>query len=156
MNTLKGGTGNMKWERWLRSPINNVIMILLISNMVMQIHYYPAVPQWLVFASLWVMVAYFAIWILFVLIFNRLHPNRKIRLITLIPPEFREEDEGQQWMNYRVTRRVYLLLCTAVPLGLVGIVYIPDGKAFAIVLLAVLGVAQQLLYWWELRKWEKN
>ena len=156
MNTLKGGTGNMNWERTLRSPIHNVIMILLLGNTVMQGHYRTDVPDGLFLLSLGVMTGYAACWFLLVLVHNRRRPDRAIRLITLMPPEFREEDEGQQWMNYRVTRRVYLLLCAAVPLGFAGIFLAPDGTAFSIALLTALGVAQQLMYWWELRKWEKN
>ena len=97
-----------------------------------------------------------AIWALLVIWHNRRSPERKIHLISFFPPEFREEDEGQQWMNYRVTRRVYMLYCSGIPLSILVTFLAADGKAAAIICLCLLGAVQQLMYWWELRKWEKG
>lgn len=49
------------------------------------------------------------------------HPARKIPFFHYIPVEFREEDEGLQWVTYRACRKTYIFLYSAVPAGLLAI-----------------------------------
>jgi hypothetical protein len=145
----------MKLERLLRSPLINAVLFILLGAALMLMHYGEYVPKWLLLAMMTVIVVYAAVWTALVMFHNRRHPQRRIHLNSCIPPEYREEDEGQQWMNYRVTRRVYMLYYSAVPVLLALIVIFPDGKAAAIAGLSILAAAQQMMYWWELRKWER-
>ena len=146
----------MTLERILRSPLVNVGMIVLMAAAILTLHYDKAVPDGVQAALIGLLAGYVVVWTVLVLLHNRRNPERKIRVVSLFPPEFREEDEGQQWMNYRVTRRVYMLYCTGIPLSILVIYLAADGKAAAFICLCLLAVIQQLLYWWELRKWEKG
>lgn len=146
----------MKMERLLRSPLVNAVVFLLIGATMLLVQYEHHFPGWLRLFMAAVLLGYVVIWTALVLIHNRRHPDRRIRLATYMPPEFREEDEGQQWMNYRATRRVYIMYYAAIPFILPLIMLLPDGKAAAIAAISLLGVAQQLMYWWELRKWDRS
>ncbi|WP_127583688.1 hypothetical protein [Paenibacillus koleovorans] len=146
----------MKLERLLRSPLLGAGLFFLMGAAMLLLYYQHLVPDWLRFIVAFGAVGLVFVWAVLALVHNRRHPERRIRLATFIPPEFREEDEGQQWINYRVTRRVYMLYYTAIPLLIGLIVVLPDGKAVAIGGLTFLGGLQQLLYWKGLRDWERS
>jgi hypothetical protein len=146
----------MNLERLLRSPLVNAVLCLLLGTDLLLLHHRDRMPERLPYWIAVLVLAYVAIWFTLVFIHNNRHPDRRIRMSFSIPSEFREEDEGQQWMNYRATRRVYMLYCAAIPTALVWIALAPDGTVAGIVSLTLLGATQQVMYWWELRKWEKN
>ncbi|MFD0672754.1 hypothetical protein [Cohnella sp. GCM10027633] len=146
----------MKLERILRSPLLSAGLFFLLGAAMLMAHYSQTVPEWLLYAMTIGSVGLCAVWVALCVVHNRRHPQRRIRFLTLVPPEFREEDEGQKWMNYRVTRRVYMLYYAAIPLLILLIMLVPDGTAAAIAGLAVLGGIQQLLYGYELRKWDRS
>lgn len=146
----------MNLERLLRSPLMNALLILLVGTAFLLMNKPGLVPERVLQALIFILLAYVVLWTTLVLFHNHRYPDRRIRLITYIPTEFREEDEGQQWINYRVTRRVYMLYCGAIPLVLALVSLAPDGTVAGIVSLTLLGALQQVMYWWELRKWEKN
>lgn len=146
----------MKLERILRSPLLSAGLFFLLGAAMLTAHYRQSVPDWSLYAMTVVPVGLCAAWAALTVIHNVRHPHRRIRFLTFVPPEFREEDEGQKWMNYRVTRRVYMLYYAAIPFLIGLIMLVPDGTAVAIAGLAVLGGIQQLLYGYELRKWDRS
>ncbi|MDR6551828.1 hypothetical protein [Paenibacillus qinlingensis] len=146
----------MKLERLLRSPLLGAFIFLLVGVAMLVLHYREFSPEWLRYAMTISTVSLVVIWTALVLFHNKRYPKRRIRLATFIPPEFREEDEGQQWINYKVTRRVYMLYYSAIPLLIGLVVLIPDGKAAAIGGLSLLGALQQILYWKGLRDWDRS
>ncbi|MBP1157589.1 MULTISPECIES: hypothetical protein [unclassified Paenibacillus] len=87
---------------------------------------------------------------------NLRHPARKIPFFHYIPVEFREEDEGLQWVTYRACRKTYIFLYSAVPVGLVLIAFGRSIPIVPIAMLTLIGVVPLLFYWWELRKWHKG
>ena len=55
------------------------------------------------------------LWLILTRIYNRKNPHDKIRLFGFIPSEFREIDEGQQWVTYKACRNVYIYYSIALP-----------------------------------------
>ncbi len=90
---------------------------------------------------------------------NRNHPDKKIKFITLIPPEFNESDEGEQWITYQACRRVYIYFYSVIPLFLAVVMLAKDTFLYELLptlVLVVLGIGQHIVYWSMARKLYKN
>ncbi len=109
--------------------------------------------SWLIF------FAWLIPYTILILIYNRNHPDKKIKFITLIPPEFNESDEGEQWITYQACRRVYIYFYSAIPFFL-AVVMLAKGTFLSEILptliLVALGIGQHIVYWSMARKLYKN
>lgn len=84
---------------------------------------------------------------------NKRFPDKKVKLITYIPYELREEDEGMQWITFKACRKVYIFYYFAVPIGILLVSNFHNKiPHFTIGLLVIFGVIQYLIYWFEIRK----
>ena len=87
------------------------------------------------------------LWLFLLKLYNRKHPDSQIKPFGLIPPEFREMDEGQQWVTYRACRNVYIYYSFALPI-VAGICFLFSGHLLIpICSIGALGIGQYLVYW---------
>lgn len=84
--------------------------------------------------------------------YNSKHPAKKIPIFTHIPYEFKEEDEGHQYITYRACRKVYIYYYFALPIAIGLIIIFKDAEWMPVFLLVMLGLGQYLTYWSEIRK----
>ena len=135
-------------ERLLRSPLVMIAMLVYLGVVYVGVQEeWPYGKLFIPFFTLF--IVYFGL----MLIHNKKHPARKIKLLTYIPYELREEDEGMQWVTFKATRKVYIFYYFAIPIGIVLVTMFHDIiPYFVIWLLVALGVIQYLIYWMEMRK----
>ncbi|WP_138420919.1 hypothetical protein [Aquibacillus sediminis] len=93
-------------------------------------------------------VVYFGL----IIYFNRKYPNRRIRIMTYIPYELKEEDEGHQYVTYRACRKVYIYYYFAIPVALVILILFNEIRLLPIFLLTGLGLGQYFIFWSEIKK----
>lgn len=87
------------------------------------------------------------LWLILTRIYNRKNPHDKIRLFGFIPSEFREIDEGQQWVTYKACRNVYIYYSIALPVT-AGICFLFSQHNFVPLLcIGLLGAGQYIVYW---------
>lgn len=84
--------------------------------------------------------------------YNHKHPDRKIPIITHIPYEFKEEDEGHQYITYRACRKVYIYYYFTIPLAIVFVSNFKDIEWIPVFVLTLLGLGQYFIYWSEIKK----
>ncbi|MGM8211547.1 hypothetical protein ACLIBH_02015 [Virgibacillus sp. W0430] len=134
-------------ERILRSPF--VMMAMLISIGVV---YVGVEEQWAFELFLYPVIIFFVTYLGLLIYHNKKYPNKKINIITYIPYELREEDEGMQWATYKATRKVYIFYYFAIPASIVFVTILHTVIPYiAIWILVVLGVIQYFIYWYEMR-----
>jgi len=92
---------------------------------------------------------------LFVAVHNLRHPERRIKLISFIPYEFNEEDEGQQWVTNRACRKVYIFFYFAIPYSALLMVLFPYFPEVPLLILFLLASTQYTIYWYETRRYLK-
>src|SRR5690625_3810870 len=102
-------------------------------------------------ADKWILFSYFglfAIYIALVVIHNHRNPDKKIALITFIPYELREDDEGIQWYTFKATRKVYIFYSMVIPISILAITifqdFIPYFPIWLFILLGVIVVSINL------------
>ncbi|QOV10202.1 hypothetical protein [Viridibacillus arvi] len=83
---------------------------------------------------------------------NKQHPNDKISLFSFQPPEYIEEDEMFRQVTQKATKKVYSFYTMAIPLTIV-IMLFPLNRYFFIVILCLIFIIQNLLYYKEIRKY---
>ncbi|WP_050184474.1 hypothetical protein [Domibacillus robiginosus] len=139
-------------QKMLRSPFIPllgyllIIGFFLISLLVSQNH------QSLVWLSLLTLTAFSLIWVSLISWNNRKHPENKLNAWSLIPPEFREMDEGQQWITFKACRNVYIFYSFALPL-IAGLCFaFSDIKFMPLLLIGALGTGQYIVYWMTIKK----
>lgn len=87
------------------------------------------------------------LWFILTKLYNRKNPDDKIKLFGFIPSEFREIDEGQQWVTYKACRNVYIYYSFALPVT-AGICFLFSYNILApLMCIGVLGVGQYIVYW---------
>jgi hypothetical protein len=138
--------------KMLRSPFIPMFSYLLIIGFLLISMIESQNHQSLVRVSLLILTAFSIIWVSLILFNNRKHPENKIKYWGVIPPEFQEVDEGQQWVTYKACRSVYIYYSFALPL-IVGLCFaLSDIKFMPILLMGVLGIGQYFVYWISIRK----
>jgi len=91
-------------------------------------------------------------WTVLAQLHNRKHPHDRINSLGLIPPEFQETDEGQQWITFKACRNVYVYYTYALPV-IAGICFLFSTSRFIPLLsIGALGLGQYLVYWLTIRK----
>jgi hypothetical protein len=84
---------------------------------------------------------------------NKKFPHKQIDLHSYAPHEFREDDEGLQWVTFKACRKVYLFYYFAIPVGISLVaVYYNSIPLFGVWVLVLFGVIQNFIYWFEIRK----
>lgn len=87
------------------------------------------------------------LWLTFIKLYNRKNPDNQIKPFGLIPPEFREMDEGQQWVTYKACRSVYIYYSFALPI-IAGVCFLFSGHVLIpLIGIGIVGVGQYIVYW---------
>jgi hypothetical protein len=84
---------------------------------------------------------------------NRKHPDKKLSLLYLNPPEYLDDDELFQQATGLATKKVYTFFVSAIPILAVLYLILPIGKMWMIIGLLLLGFMQNLIYYLEIRKY---
>ncbi|PET92246.1 hypothetical protein CN527_30705 [Bacillus cereus] len=129
----------------LRSPlIGASIFVLIIAFLLFSLMNTQVILAKLCFG---ILVTVTFLWIILTSIYNRKNPYDKIRLFGFIPSEFREIDEGQQWVTYKACRSVYIYYSIALPVT-AGICFLFSQHNFVPLLcIGLLGAGQYIVYW---------
>lgn len=138
-------------KKVFESPIFNVILILGLGLVMLGEHYARYIPGWMAIDPL-VLGIPILLMLAAIPFYNRKNPQDPIKA-TLIPMEFKEDDEGLQWITYKATRKVYIFFAVFTPVGIFLTAYYNAISYLPIILLTVMGVAQYLIYWIEIRKY---
>ncbi len=147
----------MTWtEKMLRSPFMSALCMLIVGYTFEAAVYPEHMPDWMVRFKYVPGVAFIIVWILVWAVHNLRHPDRKIRFFHYLPPEFREEDEGQAWTTYRACRTVYIFMYTAIPVAMLVMALARDVPYAPIAIMSLLGAMQCVLFWREMRKWARR
>ncbi|UHA72236.1 hypothetical protein [Paenibacillus sp. 481] len=72
-----------------------------------------------------------------------------------LPLEFREEDEGQQWITYRACRKVYIYYYVAIPVAIIISLLFSHVNFVPLLVLFALAIGQFFVYWLEIRKLDR-
>ncbi|OEF97606.1 hypothetical protein [Desulfuribacillus alkaliarsenatis] len=150
------------FERIMRSPLFSSLALISVGFVVLagqlansDVDYFTFDTERLVFFS-WV---FFLLWLIpytaLLFVYNQKHPNKRIKYFTLMPVEFQEADEGEQWVTYRACRKAYIFIYSAIPAAL-GILFalhtFPFYEFLPTILLVLIGIGQYIAYWTEIRK----
>jgi hypothetical protein len=139
-------------KKMYQSPWFNSVLILCFGLIMVGEYYSTHIPTWLIIDP---MVLGIPILIILAVIpfYNRRNPHNPVKP-SIIPMELREEDEGMQWITFKATRNVYIFYAFAIPLAIALTAYLNRIPYFPILLLIVMGVAQYLIYWFQLKKYK--
>lgn len=94
-----------------------------------------------------VLVMFTFLWFILTKRYNRNNPDDKIKLFGLTPSEFREIDEGQQWVTYKACRNVYIYYGFALPIT-AGVCFLfSHNTLIPLICIGFLGLGQYIVYW---------
>lgn len=139
-------------KKMYQSPLFNSFLILCFGLIMMGEHYSDYVPSWIIIDP---MVLGIPILIIIAIIpfYNKRYPHDAVKA-SIIPMELREEDEGVQWITFKATRKVYIFYTFAIPIGIALTAYLNHIVYFPIILLAVMGTLQYIIYWTSMNKYK--
>ncbi|MUK88405.1 hypothetical protein GMD78_08380 [Ornithinibacillus sp. L9] len=142
-------------EKIIRSPLSMMFFILLFGGLIWSKYYSPIevkpYTNWITIGILVIIAVFFIL----IMIHNQKHPNRKINFFGWIPYEFKEEDEGKQWVTFQACRKVYIFFSFAIPISIILIALI-EFPALPLLILIVIGMTQYGIFWWEENKYYKS
>lgn len=138
-------------ERFLRSPFTMSVFLIGLAaiysvSIVLEQQNYMTTTIFIAYAFF--VIIYFGTMVYF----NRKYPDRKIRILTFIPYELKEEDEGQQYITYRACRKVYIYYYFAIPAAIVAVALFRKAELLPVITLTVLGIGQYFIFWSEVKK----
>ncbi|UGB28752.1 hypothetical protein [Metabacillus sp. B2-18] len=137
-------------KRIFQSPIFNALLVLGLGIIMLGNHYSDDVPSLLKIDPL-VLGVPILILILAIPINNMKNPKNKVKP-SLIPMEFKEEDEGLQWITYKATRKVYIFFASFLPIAIALTAYLNHIPYFPVILLTGMAIVQYVLFWLEHKK----
>lgn len=137
-------------KRIFQSPIFNALLVLGLGIIMLGNHYSDDVPSWLKVDPL-VLGIPILILISAIPINNMKNPKNKVKP-SLIPMEFKEEDEGLQWITYKATRKVYIFFASFLPIAIALTAYLNHIPYFPVILLTGMAIVQYVLFWLEHKK----
>jgi len=144
-------------EKVLRSPIWSLMFIWLAGSIYLFLTIYEitalsnvAIGILSIFSLL--VLIFTLVWFALIAKFNKKNPNKKISIFSIVPVEFREEDEGMQWLTNRACRKVYMFFYSALPLSFLLLFFLDDIKGLPVLIIIGLATGQYIIYWSEIRK----
>ncbi|MCM3713006.1 hypothetical protein M3202_02850 [Alkalihalobacillus oceani] len=138
-------------ERTIRSPF---FMVAYTGLMLLFVYASFEQKSWVYPLGIVVLIVTVGLF-LFLIVHNLRHPERRIKLISFIPYEFNEEDEGQQWVTNRACRKVYIFFYFAIPYSALLMVLFPYFPEVPLLILFLLASTQYTIYWYETRRYLK-
>jgi hypothetical protein len=92
------------------------------------------------------LAVFLCLWYTLVILHNRRSPKDRINIWGIIPPEFREVDEGQQWITFKACRNVYIYYSICLPCAALALLFFPSSYANTLMMLGLLGLGQYAVY----------
>lgn len=141
-------------ERIIRSPFLSILLYVILGGLMTIILYRDQIPSAILDRMYWISTgAAGLILLLFIIgmIFIAKR-NRKKHFSLLLPWELREEDEGQLWVTFKACRNVYIYFYVAIPFAMLIVLFFHGVKWIPICIFTLLGIGQNIVYWWQIRK----
>lgn len=138
--------------RILRSPFCAMILFVLVMAVLFVVNLDLGVDQqWIVNLFLMFTLAMTVLWTILIVINNSKNPKEQIDSSGIIPSEFREMDEGQQWITFKACRNVYVYYSFALPVAAAVCGLLRWYPLLSIPVIALLGIGQYIVYWFTIR-----
>jgi hypothetical protein len=129
----------------LRTPIFPMILLTLITcSLALKI---TDTQPLLAKICAWIAIVLVFVWSILIKVHNHKNPEDRIKLAGYIPYEFREMDEGQQWVTYKACRNVYIYYSLAIPVAAFICFGFSQNIFVPILSVGALGVGQYIVYW---------
>jgi hypothetical protein len=138
-------------KRTFQSPLFNIVLVLGLGIIMIGNYYSEHVPAWLKIDPM-VLGIPILIMIAVIPLYNKRNPGDPIKP-QIIPMEMREEDEGMQWLTFKATRKVYIFFALSIPVAIALTAYFNHIPYLPIILFIVMGVAQYLIYWFQMKRY---
>ncbi|WP_309119442.1 hypothetical protein [Paenibacillus sp.] len=139
-------------QRIVRSPFVPAFFLLIVIGFLVLSLLAPKVDPSLLRLGLLILTAVTAIWTALIFLYNRRHPKHRVKALGFVPAEFRETDEGHQWVTFKACRNVYIYYTLALPAAAGACFVFADYRLTALVGIGALGLGQYLVYWLTIRK----
>lgn len=137
----------------LRSPfVPMTLLVLIMTFLILSLSGPDSVQQGLARYSFLGFTCLLFLWISLIRLNNRKNPQNRIHSWGVIPPEFREMDEGQQWVTFKACRNVYIYYTYALPAAALFCFVFFKWPIAPLLAIGVLGLGQYLVYWLTIRK----
>jgi hypothetical protein len=111
---------------------------------------------WCVAVWLVVLVIYLTIFSLKMNHHNKRNPSRQLKLMTLKPQEYMEDDELFEDVTRRATQKVYSYFTVALPSAAALFLILPIGKFGMLNILLFLAIGQYFIYYRTIRLYMKE
>lgn len=95
----------------------------------------------------WISFILAFVWTILIKLYNNKNPQNKSKLNSFIPYEFREMDEGQQWVTFKACRNVNIYYSLAIPVVTIICFVFSQNIFVPILCIGALGVGQYIVYW---------
>jgi len=87
---------------------------------------------------------------------NKKYPDKKIKVFTINPPEYNEEDEMYQYATMKATKKVYTFLTWALPMILALLLLpLPFSKFSIFFIIACIIIIQNFIFFFEMNKFKE-
>jgi hypothetical protein len=140
-------------QRILRSPfIPMILFLLIIVFLVLSLMGSQTNQQQLARLPFWILMFLTFLWSILIRVHNRRYPENRINALGFIPSEFREVDEGQQWVTFRACRNVYIYYTFALPVVAGACFLFSHYDYVPLLSIGILGMGQYIVYWLTIRK----
>lgn len=140
-------------EKIIRSPLSTMFFLLIFGGLIWSHNYSPeAFRPYIEIFSIGT-VSLIILFYLLVYFHNKKNPNRKISFALWIPYEFKEDDEGKQWVTFQACRKVYMFYSFAIPAAIILLTVFNLSAGMMLIMLFVMGMSQYAIYWWEEKKY---
>ena len=117
----------------------------------LKIGHFPGILS--IYVGFFLVVVFFIAYFLRLKRYNQKNPNNKMNAFTFLKPgEFLEDDEMLRQVTENATKKVYILYSQALPLLIFLIVIFPFDRYVYIVMLILLLIVHNALYYLEIRK----
>ena len=128
----------------LLSPLFPMILLILVTvNLVL---FHMDTHDLLGKLTAWIALILAFVWQILIKWHNSKNPKKIIKLNST-PHEFREMDEGQQWVTFKACRNVYIYYSFAIPFTLLICLFFAATIFVPIISIGVLGLGQYIVYW---------
>ncbi|HEK9101342.1 hypothetical protein KFD70_03710 [Bacillus pfraonensis] len=143
-------------QKLIKSPIVPLFLfILLVTFFIFSLYNPQDEKQLLARICLFLLTALTFIWTILIRYYNQKHPENRIRFSGLLPSEFLDMDEGQQWVTHKACRNVYIFFSVGLPVT-AGICFLfSEFVLTPFFAIGFLGIGQYLVYWLTVRKLNK-
>lgn len=139
--------------RLLRSPFFSMILFVLVISVLFVINLDLTLNRrWIANLFLILALAMTVLWFILVVVHNHKHPKHQIDYSGIIPTEFREMDEGQQWITFKACRNVYVYYSFALPTAALVCGLLKGYPLLSIPVIGLLGIGQYTVYLLTIRK----